>query len=159
LAVANYFELTSQRHLLLRDIERLRSDLSDAENEKEIMLKEISSLQSKLARAEMAIRELEISLALTKEEKGRLVQEASRLRYEKEYLKDYLRSKSRSLKELKKAIREIKREMSLAKKSMQRRIDIVQTMQGNRGYLVKDGESTFKRRKVRVIPIAEREGR
>ncbi len=152
-----YFDLSRENRLLLNNLDHMSRKLSVSESERERLAKDISRLNSQLIKAKKTIRKLQINLALIKEEKLKIGQEVDILRREKDYLKKYLEVKSYSVKELKRAIREIKKEMNLVRKKMQERIDMVATMKGNRGYLVKDGKSTFKRRTIRVIPVSEGE--
>lgn len=139
--------LERQKHVLIQQI----GDKSPVlEGNRESLIREISRINDKLIRAKDTIVQLQLGMTALKKERKALLKRAEGLRNEKVSLEARLKS----LRELKRAAREIKKEMRLVRRQMQERIDMVATMGGNRGYLTRDGKSTFKKKvKIKVIPI------
>lgn len=169
-STVKYIQLAEEKRQLLRDVEQIWNRISVLEVERDDLTQElekkglveaylglaekkVSQINSKLMEAKNTIIELQLSMAELKGEKERLSAEAKELRNEKAWLE----RRFHSVKELKKAIREIKREMHLVKRDVSRRIEALATVDGNRGYLLKDGKSTYRRKvKIRVIPVTEK---
>jgi chromosome segregation ATPase len=171
-----YIQLAEEKRKLLTDVEQIWNRVSSLEDQRDSLTqdlkekglvepylglaeKEISQINTKLIEAKNTIIELQLSMAELEGEKQRLNIEANRLSMDAKRLsneKAWLESRFHSVKELKKAIREIKTEIHLVKKDMSKRIDTLVTLGGNRGYMLKDGESTYRRKvKIRVIPATE----
>jgi len=165
-----YIQLREEKRQLLRDVEQIWSKISDLENEKDELAQElekrglvdvflglakekVSEVDQRLIEAKETIIQLQLSMAELKGEKEKLNVEAKRLRDEKAWLE----KRFHSVRELKQAIRAIKREMYLVKSDMSKRIEMLSAADGNCGYLVKDGKSTYKRKvKISVIPVTEK---
>ncbi|MGD9015640.1 MAG: hypothetical protein PVI33_06430, partial [Candidatus Omnitrophota bacterium] len=175
-STVKYIQLAEEKRKLLTDVEQIWNRISSLEGQRDDLTqelkekglveaylglaeKEISQINAKLIEAKNTIIKLQLSMAELEEEKQKLNLEANRLSSEAKRLsneKAWLESRFNSLQELKKAIREIKKEIYSVKKDMRKRIDTLATAGGNRGYIVKDGESTYRRKvKIRVIPATE----
>ena len=105
---------------------RIQNDLLLTKGELNKTKQELDAIQKKLAASEA--------------ENSKLVSE-----------KKALEARFHSLKELKKAIRQVKIEMrderrqqSLAKRQLQKEVNVTNLIMGNRGLLCKDGKSTYK---------------
>ena len=149
----NVNQISNKLNVLLSEKKDLIGQISDKmpvlEDERKGLIKKMAQINSELIEAKKTIRQLQLSMAILKREKEIFSQEAKKLGDEKAHLEVRLHS----LKELKKAIREIKKDMYLIRRQVQKRIDTVITTESNRGYLVRDGKSTFRRKTIRVIPI------
>lgn len=130
--------LKDEQRASLEKITRLDSDLQNA-------LKTIEELAS-----EVAISQAE-NTAL-REEKDKLVFDLSQVSQER----DTLMVRLSSVPELKKTIRRVKIEMRKAKLMMKEIAKSRRVVEGNRGYLIMDGKSTFPdtaKIKIEVTPI------
>jgi len=175
-STVKYIQLAEEKRKLLTDVEQIWSRISSLEDQRDgltqelkekgmveaylgLAEKEISQINAKLIEAKNTIIKLQLSMAELEGEKQKLNIEANRLGREAKRLsneKAWLESRFNSIRELKKAISEIKREIYLVRKDMRKRIDTLATAGGNRGYIVKDGKSTYGRKvKIRVIPATE----
>ena len=175
-SAVKYNQAIKEKQQLLKEVDLIRNKLSILENERKDLIQDLShfvkseredliqgvyQLNSKLVEAKKTIKQLQLTIALLEEEKSILDQEVGTLRNKNlslEFKNQNLEARLNSLKELKKAIRDIKRKMSLVKRQIKKRIDGVAIGEGNQGYLVKDGKSTFEKRvKIRVIPIESKD--
>ena len=157
-----YVQVAGEKRQLLKNIYQISDKFSSLENDRKALTQELSLINSKLIAEEIKNKQLKLTMVALKEEKQKLNQELKEEREKFDQEIKILRSKKLSLetrwgslKELKKAIREIKKKMYSVKRKMQKSIDIVAASGGNRGYLVRDGESTFKKTtvKIKVIPV------
>ena len=146
-------QISNKLTILVNERQDLINQLSDRtpalEDEREALVKNISQFNSELIAAKETIRQLQLSIAILKEEKEAYKKEAKRIGDENVHLEARLHS----VKELKKAIREIKKSMHLIKRQMQKKIDTIAATEGNQGYLMRSGKSTFRRKIIRVMPF------
>ncbi|MFC1657877.1 hypothetical protein ACFL1D_00675 [Candidatus Omnitrophota bacterium] len=168
-STAKYIQLAWEKRQLLSNVEQIWNKISFLEQERDGLnqeLKEkgllevylataedqVTQINSKLIEAKNTIIELQLGMAELKGEKEKISQEAAMLRSEKAWLE----RRFHSVRELKKAIKEIKREMHFVKSDVRSRIESLATLGGNRGYLVKDGKSTYKKKvNIRVLPVTQ----
>lgn len=139
--VKNNIELEENRVQLKQEQEArqlLELELRAAKDQLQKVIAELKDISSKLSNSEKN------NLALLEE-------------------KQKLEAKLHSLKELKEAIRQVKAEYRrekaqqyLAKKESQKEIDAQKLAQGNRGFLVRDGQSTHQPKvKIEVEPTGQ----
>ena len=160
----NYIRVTGEKQRLLKNLYQINNKIAYFENEirkqEDDLIQKITQTDSELAESKNTIKQLKINIAMLEEEKQKLNQGLTALREQNESLQQ----RWRSLKELKKAIREIEKEKHLAKKPTEKPTekptlkwlkDIITKAEGNQGYLVRDGKSTFKKKsfKIEVIPV------
>lgn len=183
LSVFRYVASLKEKYDLLNELQRSKEQVTVLENEKQTLTQELQKerqLQQKLSQeisklkdnlkanyirltnlfgdfqdAENKIEQLESQSALLKAENTALREEKENLRVEKESLQ----AKLNSIAELKKAIKELKMKARRLKTEIKRKIKTEEFIEGNRGYLVKDGKSTYSPLKVRIevmpLPVKE----
>lgn len=179
-SLAGYFKVVKEKQDLLNNINQIRNQIPALENERNDLIQDlekqkqyqvnlnkekellqeslrmaeerISQISAELTEVENTIGQLKPNLLALRKDKQKLKQQTERLRNEKANLEARLHS----LKELKMAAREIKESMRQAKIQMQEKIDEVITQEGNQGYLIRNGESTYKRVKIEVIPVTNK---
>ena len=107
-------------------------------------------VNEQLLQARSTIKELQLLQAELKGEKDKLNNRIKVLNDENLTLKEGWSS----LRVLKKEIKEIEKEMYAIRKQIRKQIDVVATLAGNKGYLVKDGKITSQRKdfSIKVIP-------
>lgn len=175
-SVFKYLLTLKEKYALLDDLSRTREQVlvleQTVQKEKELqnaLAKENSALKDGLKSSTEKLTQLEadlknsqntieqitshIALAKTenialREEKDKMALELARVSQER----DDLRVRLSSVPELKKTIREVKARMRKAKSMMKeitetRRVVVVE---GNRGYLLKEGKSTFSGTKIKI---------
>lgn len=157
--------LENEKQVLLANIEKNKA-IQNALSEENVDLKSaLNVTQGQLTELDIKFQEAQKKL----EQLVSLQAENEVLRAQKDNLslqvaqivqeKDALQEKFNSLSELKKAIVELKKKMRLARKSS-RKIEVqlkkkeTTRVFGNRGFLVKDGKSTFSPKiNIEVVPI------
>ncbi len=146
-------ELTQYQHLSRLSEEvftKVDARLEETKRELDRSLKEIENLNKTIADLEKQNLGFKDELQALKVEREKLEANIAGLIEER----NILRKKFYSIEELQKAIRiaikEKIRKRRLAKIEMLRQLDEVALREGNRGYLLRGGKSTFKATKVRV---------
>lgn len=113
----------------------------------------LTQLDVDLQNFQKTIEQLTSQIALSKaentalrEEKDKLIQNLTQISQERDTLKERLSS----IPELKKAIKEIKIQMRKAKVAIGEIVKKRTVIEGNRGFLVKDGKTTFPITKIKI---------
>lgn len=123
-----------------------------------ISLEKYASIEAELAYAQVRIEELDSAMERLEQENIILVQSQSKLTTQVEQLteeKTALETRLSSIKELKKAIRELRRKVRKTKARVRPTKKVVKEqkiIEGNRGYLIKDGKSTYSP-EVKIIEV------
>lgn len=152
--------LEKQRQNLLRQIEK------DIKEKEELMQqavelkdnlragrKKISQLFGSLNREEEALGDLKARFSLLSQEVKALNQEKDKLVKENDLLKAKLGSAS----ELKRAIKELKKQAQTVGIQIIKKADTQMTVEGNQGYVVKDGKTNLPARvKIEVTPASDK---
>ena len=172
-----YTQVLTARHNLETDLTASRQETNALKDKANNLQAEVESekqrrqtIEAELNATEEKLRELNIKLSEAPEEIGRLNTEIASLgennlalQKEKEELvsrlnilyqeKQALEAKLGSLVELKKAVRDLKAKMFAAKVKKEKPGDACQLAEGNRGYLIKDGKSTWRSKvRIEVLP-------
>lgn len=124
---------------------RLNADFKASEEK-------LAKLETDFKAAQETIEQLNTQISLLKAENSSLWEEAGALKLNLNQVsqeKVDLERRFNSLIELKKAIRELKQKMRLARKEIKPKIK-PQTIEGNRGFLIKDGKSTYHLLKIKI---------
>lgn len=132
-------------------------ELQKALTQENVTLKEeaqrLAELEADLQYAQKTITRLTEQMALSsaentaiREEKDILALELSQVSQER----DMLKMRLKSLPELKKAIKEVKLQIRNARLMMKEIARKRRFVEGNRGYLIKDGKSTYPSAKIKI---------
>lgn len=119
----------------------------------------LSKLNGELTQAQKTIEDLSAQVSTLKTENVSLIKEKDDLSVQLTQIiqeKDEFKRRLSSLSELKKAIRELKRQMRKISREIktETRPQTDKIIEGNRGFLIKDGKSTYiSRVKIEVKPI------
>jgi chromosome segregation ATPase len=141
-AVWFYCLLAGQLVKNKQELAQSKGQIRQLEGELAATQEQLQQVRAELEGTLAALKEVNDKLARTQQDNLALLEE-----------KDKLEAKLRSLQELKKAIKEVKIERRqqkkqeyLAKKETQKEIDVQKLAQGNRGFLIKGGQSTHQPR-------------
>lgn len=148
--------LGAQRQKLLQTIEKqnqessvIRDNLKAAEDKLVNMDADFTQAQKTIAQLNSLASSLKAENASLKDQGENLKAQLSQASKEKEIL----RAKLNSLEELKKTIRDLKRKIRQAKIELLKRNDAPLTKEGNRGFVIKNGKSTYPTKvKIEVNP-------
>lgn len=178
-SVLRYSLSLKEKYDLLRSLERVKDEVSALQIEKQNLLQELEKekqLQEQLLtlkdnleaskdrltklfgdfeRAQKTVEQLDSQISLLKAENTALRKEKDNLQLQR----DDLEARLSSLPELKKAIRELKIKMRRVKTEIEKKKKTETVIEGNRGFLIKDGKSTYPLYKVRieVMPLSTEE--
>lgn len=182
-SVFKYTLSLKERYDLLNSLKSLKEQMATLETEKQNLsgalekekelqkelTQEISNLKGNLKashakltklfadfeEAQKIIEKLGSQNSLLEAENTALREEKNNLELEKENLKARLSS----LTELKKAIKELKRQMRKVGTEIKEKTKTEETPEGNRGFLIKDGKSTYSllKIKIEVTPLPTKE--
>ena len=169
-----YFTALKEKYALLKNLNQAKAQvvvleeaidkerkLEKALSQENLTLKDglksntdkLTQLDTDLRNAQKAIEELTLQIALTKaentavrEEKDNLTLELAQVSQER----DSLKSRLSSVPELKKAIKEVKIQIHQAKVMMKEITKKRKIVEGNQGFLVKNGKSTFPVTKIKI---------
>lgn len=166
-----YISILSKRQSLLESINQIRSDISRLEmerrqisyqldekiqllqrlsEEKQVLQDNIKVTQEKFAQAQRIIEQLRCDINSLTEENLSLKKDKRNLTEENASLK----ARFRSINELNRAIKELKRQMRKVRVEMRQKVSADRAIEGNRGYIIKDGKPTLGSRvKIEVIPV------
>lgn len=150
--------LESEKQLLSQELERER-DL------KQQLIEENMAFQESLKASEEKLAKLSSDFISLQKELGQLGSRLVTLKEERDSLntqlvqitqeRDNLQARLGSITELKKAIRELKKQMRKVKVEIKEKVKHDKVIEGNRGFLIKDGKSTYPTKiKIEVIPAA-----
>lgn len=152
--------LEKQRQNLLQDLEKEkqgREELLSRNAELKDYLRaserKIAKLSADYSNAQKALEEINSKFALLRTENTILLDEKAQISLENENLK----AKLNSITELKKAIKELKRQAKQVRRQIKEktREKITAFVDGNRGFLLKDGIPTYQGRvRIEVIPAS-----
>lgn len=181
-SVLRYSLSLKEKYDLLRSLERVKEQVDVLQIEKQNLLQELekekglkeqldqenlrlkdnleaskdrlAKLFGDFEKTQKTIEQLDSQISLLKAENTALREEKDNLQLER----DDLEARLNSLPELKKAIRELKIKMRQVKKEIEK-TGPGTVIEGNRGYLIKDGKSTYPLYKVRieVVPLSTEE--
>lgn len=148
--------LEIQRQKLLQTIEKqnqenlvIRDNLKAAEDKLAEMDADFTQAQKTIAQLNSLVSSLKTENVSLKDQGENLKAQLSQASKEK----DILQAKLNSLEELKKAIRELKIKIRQAKIELLRKNNAPLTKEGNRGFVIKNGKSTYPTRvKIEVNP-------
>ena len=159
----SYIRMIKERDSLKALVNELKLELEEIWQERQVLQEEIVREKEEKEKLTKEREDIEKVLRITEEKLAKINQELDLAQANVEFLKKenlFLRSKYRSiakekeelqsklnsLEELKKAIRELRRR----RKRQISEEEIV----GNRGFLIKDGRSTYiPKHRIRVIPV------
>ncbi len=173
-SVFKYFTALKEKYALLKNLNQAKAqvvaleeainkekELEKALSQENLTLKDelksntdkLTQLDADLQNTQKAIEELTLQIALAKaentavrEEKDNLTLELAQVSQER----DSLKSRLSSIPELKKAIKEVKIQIRQAKVMMKEITKKRKIVEGNRGFLIKNGESTFPVTKIKI---------
>jgi len=152
--------LETQRQKLLETIEKQKLEQAAMNSNLTASKDKIAKMETDFTQAQKTIEDLSARLNLLREEKISLQNQGDTLKSELTQIyqeKDTLQAKLSSLAELKKAIRELKTKMRTVKPETQERLLAEADIEGNRGFIIKDGQSTHPTRvKIEVNPAPDR---
>ena len=116
-------------------------------------LKNLAQVDESLQNSQKTIEQLTSQIALSKAENTALREEKNRLSLKLTQVsqeKDALRARLSSVPELKKTIKEVKVQVRKAKAVMREIAHKRRVIEGNRGYLMKNGKPTFPVSKIKI---------
>jgi len=152
--------LETQRQNLLETIEKQKLEQAAMNSNLTASQDRIAKMETDFTQAQKTIEDLSARLNLLREEKISLQNQGDTLKSELTQIyqeKDTLQAKLSSLAELKKAIRELKTKMRTVRPETQERLLAQADTEGNRGFIIKDGQSTHPTRvKIEVNPAPAR---
>lgn len=148
--------LELEKENLLQTIDKERESqkaLTDENATLKDELKNLAQLDENLRNSQKTIEQLTSQIALSQAENTALREEKNRLSLELTQVsqeRDTLKARLSSLPQLKKTIKEVKVQMHKAKAMMREIAKKTRVIAGNRGYLMKNGESTFPSSKIKI---------
>ncbi len=117
----------------------------------------LAKLDADLAQAQKTIEDLNTFIAIFKAENEALRDESEGLKLEVSrvsHARQELEERFNSIAELKKAIRELKIRSRKIKAEIVKKSDSRKSVEGNHGFLIKDGELTYPAKiKIEVVPL------
>ena len=152
--------LETQRQNLLETIEKQKLEQAEMSSKQTASQDKIANIETDFTQAQKAIEDLSARLNLLREENISLQNQGDTLKSELTQIyqeKDTLQAKLGSLAELKKAIRELKTKMRAVKPETQEKLLPQADIEGNCGFIIKDGQTTHPTRvKIEVNPAPDR---
>jgi chromosome segregation ATPase len=173
-SIFKYASLLKEKNDLLNSLNQLRQERQALEMEKQNLLQTLEKqieLQQRVSQQNYVLKEY---LQASKKRLTRLFEDFQELQKKKGQLDSRytllkaenaaLRQESESLKlklssitELKKAIKELKGQMRKVGLKMKKTADTLERLEWNRGFLLKDGKSTYSTKiKIKVIPVTKK---
>ncbi len=151
---------TEKQHLLL-DLDKERALTSKLTLDKTTLKDNLRASKARLNRlftdfdkTQKKIDEISSQFSLLKAENAALTSERDVMKQENENLK----AKFGSAEELKKALREVRKQIVKVGKQMIHKGQEVKTSEGNRGFVIKDGQPTYPAKiKIEVNPASAKE--
>ncbi len=151
--------LESEKQNLLQELEK-EKQLQQQLNEENTGLKEslkvneekIDKINADFAQAQTTLEQLNSQLAALRQEKDNLNAQVTQVTQEK----DNLQARLSSIVELKKAIRELKRQVRQVSVEIGEKVKLEKIIEGNRGFLIKDGKSAYYPARVKIEVVPER---
>lgn len=172
-SIYKYLAVFKDKYLLLRNLNRAKSQILALEQavdkEKELEkaltrenldlkdeLRKLENLDTTLQASQRTIDQLVSEIALAKAENAALREEKDTLTQELAQVaqdRDELKAKLSSIPELKKAIKDVKLQIRKAKEMMKDILRSRRAVEGNRGFLIRNGESTYPVAKIKIEVI------
>lgn len=158
--------LENEKQNLLQGLEK-QKQIQQELNEQNAILKEsikvseekLTKLNTDFIQAQAAIEKLNSEMSAVKVENTALRQEQDKLNSQVAEItqeNEGLKAKLGSIAELKKTIKELKRQMRKAELEIERKIKERNIVEGNRGFLIKDGKPTsVPKIKIEVLPASQ----
>ncbi|MBN3038251.1 MAG: hypothetical protein JW869_02400 [Candidatus Omnitrophica bacterium] len=157
-------EYQNLSHLSAEAFRKATAELDKTKKKLEIARLELAKAQEEASMLNATIEALEKDKEKFAQDKEKYEQELTKLRSERQKLYTKietlelktlsLEERFRSLEELKNAIRTVKREKRererTAKIEILRRLDEIALRQGNKGFIIRDGEPTYRPTRIRV---------
>jgi len=138
--------LEVQRQNLLQTIEKQNHENSIIKDSLKVSEDKLVKMEAEFNQVKKAIEELNALVSSLKAENVNLKDQSENLKTQLSQVsqeKNALEAKLNSLEELKKTIREIKRKMREAKKELLKMKRTSLTEEGNHGFIIKNGKSTY----------------
>jgi len=166
-------DVKTQADALSKEKQNLLQTLEKEKKLNQQLFQENSGLQNSLKLSTEKVNQLENDLTLTQRAVEELNSQATALQVENTKIKadnaglqnnltsisqenENLKVKLSSITELKKAMGELKSQMRKVRHQIQKKIDTEQIQEGNRGFVVKQGKSTFPAKvKIEVNPATK----
>ena len=153
--------LEQEKQNLSQELEKavkLQQEFSDESLELKDYLRaskqRIGKLFTQISLVQKKSEDLESQFSILKTENTTLSDQVTQITKER----DGLKTKLSSVTELKKAIRELKKQVYKVRAEIQQTTNVQKIIEGNRGYLMKDGKLTYPTQlKVEVIPAPAKE--
>jgi len=157
--------LENERQNLLQELEK-EKQLQQQLHEENTGLKEslmegeekLAKINADFAHTQEVLEQLNSQLANLKEENTLLKEEKDKMNIQLAEVtqeKDDLKARFSSVAGLKKAIRELKIRMRKVGVEIKRKVKYEKIIEGNRGFLIKDGKTTFPTKvKIEVVPVS-----
>ncbi len=151
-SVFKYIVTLKQNQDLTYTVNEARKQISNLITDKEKLLTTIESQKQALGALTEENSGLKDKLNKVDAELAAAQQKVAELNAEAQTLRDdnaAMKTRLSSIKELKKAIREIKIQMRQTKVAVLKKADMDKLLDGNRGFLIRDGKSTYPS-KIRI---------
>ncbi len=146
-----------------KDLQKaLSQENSTLKDELKANTDKFTQLDADFHNAQKTIEQLTLQIALSqaentalKEEKNKLTEEFTQASQER----DALKAKLSSIRELRKAIKELRKQIRQAKVKIKEIIQERRVIEGNRGFLIKNGVTTYNTAKIKieVMPVPSSE--
>jgi len=141
--------LETQRQKLLQTIEKQNQENSVIRDNLKAAEDKLAKMDADFRQAQKTIAELNSLTSSLKDQSENLKAQLSQASKEK----DILLAKLNSLEELKKTLRDLKRKIRQAKIGLLKKNNASLTQDGNRGFVIKNGKSTYPTKvKIEVNP-------
>ncbi|MDD5167016.1 MAG: hypothetical protein PHQ57_06505 [Candidatus Omnitrophica bacterium] len=171
-SAVRYIALRRENRYLYNNLSRIKEQIDSLEeqrqnllqtiykqNQENLIIKEnleahkdkLTKMEADFIQARKTIRELASLSASLKAENADLKSQSENLKIQISQVsreKDALEGRSNSVEELKKAIRHIKNKIRQLKRELYRKDNLPPAIEGNRGFLIKDGKSTYRPAKI-----------
>lgn len=181
-SVFKYLASVKEKYDLLNTINQIKTQVTALENEKQNLLRAQQELaqkneelkdnlklsEEKLAKEAVDFTQFQKTIEDFNSQISLLKAENTALREEKDNLnsrlaevsqeKENLKSRLSSFSELKKALKELKKQTRQLRFELRKKAEIQKIIEGNRGYLIKDGKPTYPSKvRIEVKPLPPKE--
>jgi len=155
-AKAQVADLEKQKQKLLQDIEKekaltekLSADKAAIKDNLKASLRRMGKLRKDFSNAQGALKEMESRIGLLKAENSALQTEKEKIVQEN----DTFKARTHSAAELKGALQELRKQAYEVSGKIREKSDIEKGLEGNRGYVLKEGKLTYAPKvKIEVTP-------
>jgi len=147
--------LENQKQNLLQELGKEKESRQNLKGSLKASAVRLRKLFREAAERQDSIEQLNSRISLARAENALLKEEGGKLKGDYEALK----TKLSSIAELKKALRELKIEIRRgSRKLTQKNKSVEEIIEGNRGFLIRDGKFTYPAKvKIEVVPAAAKE--